>query len=218
MNVRGTIHVSHRGHYPKGRGTVRLTTTPTSDLKSIIGRDSGGVRGITGVSHSVKLPVSVAERQASAASRVIEEKGFPRPKIEIDASENGSHMGPGSGIVLCATRSNEALLGADSLGERGRPAEVVGEDAARRLLEEIGSGAFLDRHMGDIIVPYVALAEGVSDLSLSQVTLHTLTNVKVVEQIAGVQFDPIAEVEMPGRLRVRGLGLRREEVSVSPKE
>jgi len=110
------------------------------------------------------------------------------------------------------------VLGGDSLGERGRPAEVVGEDAARKLLEEISSGAFLDRHMGDMIVPYLALAAGVSDVSLSQITMHTFTNVKVAERVAGVRFDPLPEVGLPGRLRVKGLGLRREEVSVSPRE
>src|SRR5438132_706331 len=140
------------------------------------------------------------------------------PQIQIDASENDSHLGPGSGIVLCATRDNRSVLGGDSLGERGRRAEVVGEDAARKLLEEISSGAFLDRHMGDMIVPYLALAAGVSDVSLSQITMHTFTNVKVAERVAGVRFDPLPEVGLPGRLRVKGLGLRREEVSVSPRE
>jgi len=218
MNVHATILVSRRGHYPKGGGIVRFTATPTLVLKNIIGRDGGQVIGLRGASHSVKLPAQVAERQASAATRVIEEKGFPRPKIQIDASENSSHLGPGSGIVLCATRSGGGLLGADSLGERGRPAEVVGEDAAKNLLEEIGSAAFLDRHMGDMIVPYVVLAEGVSDVSLSMVTLHTLTNVEVAEKVAGVQFDPLPQVGMPGRLRVSGLGLKREDISVSPRE
>src|SRR5207237_2255889 len=176
--------------------------------------DSGNVDAVTGVSHSVKLPRRVAERQASAATRVIEEKGLQRPQIQIDASENGSHLGPGSGIVLCATRDNRSVLGGDSLGERGRPAEVVGEDAARKLLEEISSGAFLDRHMGDMIVPYLALAAGVSDVSLSQITMHTFTNVKVAERVAGVRFDPLPEVGFPGRLGVKGLGLRRVEGSV----
>jgi RNA 3'-terminal phosphate cyclase (ATP) len=164
------------------------------------------------------LPTRVAERQADAATRVIEERGFPRPKIRLEASENGSHIGPGSGIVLCAETSSGGLLGGDSLGERGRPAETVGEDAARKLVEEMSQGAFLDRHMGDMIVPYVALAEGASDLSISQVTQHTLTNVKVAEQVAGVSFDPLPQVEAPGRLRVKGLGLRSEDVSVSPRE
>src|SRR2546430_12226362 len=197
---------------------VRSTSTPTAVLTNINGGEDEKVTAIRGVSHSVKLPVHVAERQASAATRIVEEKNFPPPKIEIDVSENGPNMGPGSGIVLCAIRSNGGLLGGDSLGERGRPAEVVGEDAATKLLEEIGSGAFLDRHMGDVIVPYLALAAGVSDVSVSMVTLHTLTNVGVAEKVAGVQFDPLPEAGMPGRLRVSGLGLKREEVSVSPRE
>jgi RNA 3'-terminal phosphate cyclase (ATP) len=215
MNVHASILVSRRGHFPKGGGIVRLTTTPTSVLKNIQGVTSGMVHAVEGVSHCVKLPVSVAERQASAAARVIEDKKFPRPRIRIDHSENGS--GPGSGIVLCAGTGSEALLGGDSLGEKGRPAETVGEEAARKLIEEMSSGAFLDHYMGDMIVPYVALAEGVSELSVSQVTLHTLTNAKVAEQVAEVHFDPLPQVGMPGRLRVKGLGLRREEVSVSPR-
>lgn len=218
MDLHASILLTRRGHYPKGGGLVRLTSTPTPVLKSILREDGGDVTAITGISHSTKLPASVAERQASAATRAVEEKGFPHSQIRIDASENGPHIGPGSGIVLCATTSVGSLLGGDSLGERGRPAEAVGEDAARRLLEEMNSGAFLDRHMGDVIVPYAALAEGVSDISVSQVTRHTLTNVRVAEQVAGVSFDPLARVGMPGRLRVRGLGLRREEVSVSPRE
>src|SRR5256712_10551344 len=218
MDMHASILLVKRGHYPKGGGIVKLKATPTSVLKNIVGIDGGNVTAVTGVSHSVKLSHQVAERQASAATRVIEEKGLERPQIQIEASENGSHLGPGSGIVLCATRNSGGVLGGDSLGERGRPAEMVGEDAARKLLEEIGSSVFLDRHMGDMIVPYLALAVGVSDVSVSQVTMHALTNVKVAEQVAGVRFDSLPEIGMPGKLRVKGLGLRREEVSVSPRE
>jgi RNA 3'-terminal phosphate cyclase (ATP) len=218
IGVHASVLVSRRGHYPKGGGIVRLTANPTSVLKSIIGVASGDVSSIEGVSHSVRLPAGVAERQAVAATRVIEERGFPRPRTRIEASENGSHLGPGSGIVLCALTSNGGFLGGDSLGERGRPAEMVGEDAGRKLVQELGSGAFLDKHMGDMIVPYVALAEGASDLSISQITQHTLTNVRVAEQVTGVSFDPLPQVGTPGRLRVKGLGLRREDVSVSPRE
>jgi RNA 3'-terminal phosphate cyclase (ATP) len=218
MGVHASVLVSRRGHYPKGGGIVRLNANPTSALKAIVGVARGDVTSIEGVSHSVMLPTRAAERQAVAATRVIEESGFPRPKIRLEASENGSHIGPGSGIVLCAETSSGGLLGGDSLGERGRPAETVGEDAARKLVEEMNPGAFLDRHMGDMIVPYVTLAEGASDLSISQITQHTLTNVKVAEQVAGVSFDPLPQAGKPGRLRVKGLGLRSEEVSVSPRE
>ena len=218
MNVHASVIVSRRGHYPKGGGVVRLNANPTSALKSIIGKAGRGVASIEGVSHSAMLPSSVAERQAAAGARVIEQRGFPRPNIRIETSENDSPLGPGSGIMLCAETSSQGFLGGDSLGERGRLAETVGEDAARKLVEELGSGAFLDRHMGDMIVPYLTLAEGASDLSVSQITQHTLTNVKVAEQVTGVSFDHLAQIGPSGRLRVKGLGLRSEEVSVSPRE
>jgi RNA 3'-terminal phosphate cyclase (ATP) len=218
MNVHVSLLVNRRGHYPKGGGRVRLTAAPTSALTNIRGVERGDVTGIEGVSHAVKLPVSVAERQAAAATRVVAEKRFCSPHIRVEASEDGSQTGPGSGIVLCAITSEGGFLGGDSLGERGLPAEAVGEAAAGKLLDEIASRAFLDRHMGDMIVPYVALAEGVSELSISQVTLHTSTNVKVAEQVAQVRFDPLSALGMPGLLRVKGLGLKHEEVSVSPRE
>ena len=195
---------------------MRLSATPTSVLKNFQCVASGTVSAVDGISHSVQLPVGVAERQAIAATLALEERKFPHPQIRIEHSQSGS--GPGSGIVLSAVTSNGAVLGGDSLGERGRPAEIVGQDAAGKLVEEMSSGAFLDSHMGDMIVPYAALAEGVSNASLSRVTLHTLTNVKVAEYVAGVHFEPLSQVGRPGRLRVNGLGLRHEEVSVSPRE
>src|SRR5260370_32976944 len=147
MGVHASVLVSRRGHFPKGGGIVRLNANPTSALKGIVGVATGDVTSIEGVSHSVMLPTRVAERQAEAATRIIEERGFPRPKIRLEASENGSHIGPGSGIVLCAETSIGGLLGGDSLGERGRPAETVGEDGARKLADVMSPGAFLDTQM-----------------------------------------------------------------------
>lgn len=218
MGYRGTLRLARRGHYPKGGGMVIFDTTPASSLKPIVGRKTGDLVKIEGVSHAVRLPRHVAERQAVAAERVILEKGLPRPQVDLDVSENGTHLGPGSGIVLSAIRSEGAIVGADSLGERGKPAEQVGTDAAKRLVEELESAMFLDRHMGDMIVPFIALAEGVSEVSVSRVTHHTVTNVKVAELVAGVHFDSVGEIGRPGLLRANGLGLRCEEVSASPKE
>src|SRR5213083_1992740 len=212
------LEVTNRGHYPRGGGIVRVGSTPSGPLKPIERVERGSISLIVGVSHAVKLPRHVAERQAWAAVQMIKDHGLPNPEIGIQNSENNVHLGPGSGIVLCAKAEAGAILGGDCLGERGRRAEEVGQVAGQRLVEEIESRSFLDRHMGDMIVPYLALAAGVSDVSLSQITMHTFTNVKVAERVAGVRFDPLPEVGLPGRLRVKGLGLRREEVSVSPRE
>lgn len=218
MGYQGTLQVVLRGHYPRGGGLARFVTTASPLLRPLAKHEGGDVENITGISHSVRLPKHVAERQASAASRVLLENGLPTPEIIVDASETPSALGPGSGIVLCAYTRRGAVLGADSLGERGRSAEEVGSAAGMTLVEELESKALLDRHMGDMIVPYAALAEGSSEISVSRVTQHTITNLKVAELVAGVSFNLAGEIGRPGIVRVKGLGLKSENAFVSPKE
>jgi RNA 3'-phosphate cyclase len=216
MGVQVSLEIVKRGHYPKGGGIVKVASVPSSYLKPIVALKGEKVESIVGISHSVKLLAHVAERQATAATRLIEAKGMNSPEIEIQSSENSSHLSPGSGIVLAGILENSSIVGGDCLGERGRPAEEVGRNAAMTLLEEIETGSFLDRHMGDMIIPYIALAEGISDLSVSRITQHTLTNIKVAEAVTGVQFDPVGDLGKPGMLRVKGLGPKRDSVVASP--
>ncbi len=216
MGYQGTLQVARRGYYPKGGGKVRFEAVPQTILNPITELERGEVIKVIGVSHSVGLPRHVAERQAAAAERVVLERGLPAPQIAIDISQGESGLGPGSGIVLCALTSRGGVLGADCLGERGKPAEEVGSTAGKMLVEELDSNGFLDRHMGDMIIPYMSLAEGISEISVTCVTQHTITNVKVAEQVAGVHFDSVGEIGQAGRLRVKGVGLRSEEYSVSP--
>jgi RNA 3'-terminal phosphate cyclase (ATP) len=115
-------------------------------------------------------------------------------------------LSPGTGIVLSAETLNGSILGSDALGERGRPAEEVGSTAGKILVEEVDSGTMLDRHMGDMIIPYLVLTEGASEVSISRVTQHTRTNVKVAEWFTQGKLDLEGELDHPGRLRVEGLG------------
>jgi len=206
MGVETSVLTVVRGHYPRGGGHVSIRSTPTGRLTSLTGIERGEVAKIGGTSHVSNLPNHIAERQAQSAADEIRNAKLPPPEITIDAGSEDRNQSAGSGIVLFAQCQNGATLGADCLGERGRPAEDVGRFAGRQLVEEIGSGSFLDRHMGDITVPYMVLAEGVSEVSVSKMTQHTITNVRVAEAIAGVRFDPLQSLDMPGRLRVRGLG------------
>jgi RNA 3'-terminal phosphate cyclase (ATP) len=150
----------------------------------------------------------VAERQATSAKKPLEDAKLPSPSIDVEVVDDRSQLSPGSGIVLSSEDQNGNILGSDALGERGRSAEDVGATAGRILVEEVDSTAILDRHMGDIIVPYLILPNGSSDVSISRVTQHIITNVKVAEWLTGERFDLDGELDQPGKLRVKGLGLR----------
>jgi RNA 3'-terminal phosphate cyclase (ATP) len=218
MGVHCTLRKVRRGHYPRGGGLVTFDSMPSALLNPIKGLHTGPVVQILGVSHVAKLPRHIAERQAEAADHAIRTAGLPAPKVSVEITEGESSLSPGSGIMLAAGSKEQNVLGGDSLGERGKPAEKVGEEAGKILVEEIQSSAFLDRHMGDMIVPYMVLASGVSEVSVSKITQHTITNVKVAEIIADVRFDPIGELGKPGRLRVRGVGLNSAGFVVSARE
>jgi RNA 3'-terminal phosphate cyclase (ATP) len=208
IGYQGDLETVRRGHYPKGGGLVRFSTERASPLHSLTGKSPSPVSKIHGISHATALPRHVAERQAAAAKKRLEQAKLPSPSMDVEVADDRRELGPGSGIVLSAETENRNILGADALGERGTPAEEVGSTAGRILVDEIESRATLDRHMGDIIVPYLVLAAGTSEVSVSRVTQHARTNVKVAEWLTGTRFDLEGEIDFPGKLQVKGLGLK----------
>ena len=205
------LEVKRRGHYPKGGGIVRIESNGTSKLRPIDRLNRGSLVIVKGISHAVKLPAHVARRQAIAAKETLRASGINVPiEIEIETYEpyRDPHLGPGSGIVLCAITEDRCRLGGDSLGARGKPAEKVGREAALKLLEELKSGMAFDRHMGDMLIPYVALAEGISRLGVSQLTMHTWTSIKLTEMIIGASFSIQGDMGEKCIIECRGAGLK----------
>ncbi len=188
------INILRHGFYPVGGATVEVRTMPAK-LKKFEMKECGEIKQINGTSvASTHLRAAqVAERQKEAAIRVLgkadiikppcDNNGFKLLNSAISAfkikTEYVEAACPGSGIVLWASDGN-IVLGADALGERGKSAEAVGEEAAKKLQKQIDSGACLDEWMADQIIPYLALAGGV--VKVAEITSHTETNIWVVEQ------------------------------------
>jgi RNA 3'-terminal phosphate cyclase (ATP) len=210
MGYQASIQVQRRGHYPKGGGRVSISIKPSGQLKAIRWLERGELIGIEGVSHCVRLPSHVAQRQASIAKEKLNSNGFNAVNIATETypPNQDEHLAPGSGITLLAKFTNGTILGADNLGERGKPAEKVGEEAASMLLNDLTSGAAVDKHMGDIMIPYMAVADGRSEIQVSEITPHTITNIKVAELLTGVKFTVAGELHNPGRISVDGIALK----------
>jgi RNA 3'-terminal phosphate cyclase (ATP) len=54
-------------------------------------------------------------------------------------------FGDGTGMLALARTSGGCLQGAAAVGERGKPAQQVGAEAAAQLLEDIAAGGCVDR-------------------------------------------------------------------------
>jgi len=59
---------------------------------------------------------------------------------------------------------------------------------ALELLREQKSGACLDKHLADQILPYLALVSKKSQVTVSEITNHCKTNVWVIEKFIEGKF------------------------------
>lgn len=211
IGYRGEVERVRRGHYPRGGGIIRAHIRPVEKLRALELVKPGRVVTIRGISHAVRLPAPIATRQAHAAKRELLKADYTA-EVKTESYERGRdpHLGPGTGITLWAETENGAIIGSSSLGKRGKPAEQVGREAAHGLIKQLRTGRAVDRWLTDQLVPYLALADGTSEITSAELTSHALTNFELVERILGVKFEIEGELGGPGRVRVRGLGLKRE--------
>lgn len=172
------IELIRRGYYPAGGGLVIARIYPAEELKRINLPERGKILSIKGISHAHKdlQKAEVAERQAGSARRDIFNKITMESKIQKEYADALSY---GSGITLYA-ETEDSILGSDAPGEKGKKAEIVGNEAAEDLINEILSNAPIDKHMTDQIIPYLALAKG--SVLASEITRHALTNIEIVKK------------------------------------
>ncbi len=207
MGFRGSIKVLREGFYPRGGGLVRASITPVRKLNPLRMEERGEVLRVEGVSVCGRLPRHVAERQARSAERVLREAGYDVDiRVEWHTGPR-EPLSPGSIISLWAVCSGGALIGADSLGQRGKPAERVGEEAARSLVSQLETGMAVDRHTADNLIIWCSLADGESAFTTSELTMHTITAIELAKMIVGAEFEVEGALGQPSRIVCRGIGL-----------
>ena len=186
LNTALTIHKF--GYYPKGMGEVAITVEPCRSLQPLRLESFGETKAIKGISVCTFLADRrVGERQAKAANDYLKGKGYSA-NIQV-VNDRSNPLQKGSSLVLWAETDTGAILGADAIGELGKPSETVGREAAEKLHAEIFAKPTVDVHLADMLVPYVALAEGKSTYLTRIISDHLETNIWLAEKILDVRFN-----------------------------
>jgi len=187
MGLKTTLAVRKYGYYPKGMGEALLQVQPCHKLSPICIQEFGTMEELRGVSVCTFLEDrKVAERQAKAANDHIKRHGL-EAEIQV-VNDKSNPLQKGSSLVLWAKTSTDAFLGGDAIGELRKTSEVVGREAAENLFREVEAQATVDVHLADMLVPYVALADGESVYLTRAVTDHLDTNIWLAQEILGVKF------------------------------
>ncbi len=185
------INILKRGYYPQGRAEIEAKINPApfplkKEFPALNLIERGKLENILIISGASNLlkEKKAAERQLMGVREVLGKLNLP---VE-EKAEYYQTQSPGSQICLIA-KFEKTTIGIDNLGKLGKRAEEVGKEAALELLKEEQSGACLDRCSADQILPYLALSNEKSAITISQSTDHILTNIQVIEKFLSGRFE-----------------------------
>lgn len=196
-----------KGFYPVGGGELLVTIKPcVRPLLPVTLTERGAITRISILSTVANLPLSIAKRQLDRAQ---ERLGGLGAHVLGESVEVRS---PGRGTaVFILAEFEKTRAGFSALGARGKRAEAVADEAAESFLAYLGASGVLDPHLSDQVMLPMALAEGVSAATTTEVTGHLRTNIHVIEKFLPVKFDIRGETGREGQVTVAGAAYRGKE-------
>ncbi len=201
LGVKIFLNIESCGFYPKGGGKMRAEILPSGEIRPLKLTERGRMVSLHGCSGVANLPLSIAERQRKALmEKIRRELGDLQCPGSIDLQETQS---PGQGtFIFLRAESEHSLAGFTTLGERGKKAESVGEEAAAEFTEAYFADRALDPHLPDQIVLYLSLCDRGSDFTTSRVTRHLLTNLWVIGLFREFKYSVEGETGKPGIVKI----------------
>ncbi len=197
------VDIESYGFYPKGGGKIRARILPGRKIEPLRIIKRGRLKELKGCSAVGSLPLSIAERQRSALlgklSAAIDHLGCP---VSIDLL-NVPTPGQGTFTFLHAA-SEHSTAGFCALGERGKRAEIVGEEAAEEFIRYQASDSALDPHLADQIVAYLSMCNEPSVFTTSCVTQHLKTNLWTISLFQKFHYTLRGELGKPGEVFING--------------
>jgi RNA 3'-terminal phosphate cyclase (ATP) len=216
IGIKIKLTVESYGFYPKGGGKVRAEIYPAKEIRPLHILKRGTILKLAGYSAVGNLPLSIAERQrrgclekmnmggfemsGNMPELLSEQKADNRVPLDINVI-SVSTIGQGTFIFL-RSESENSVAGFTSLGERGKRAETVGEEAATEFLEYYSTGAALDSHMANQIVLYLSLSGEESVFTTSCITQHLMTNLWAIGLFHDYRYTVEGEVGKAGKVKI----------------
>jgi RNA 3'-phosphate cyclase len=198
----GQVQLDRAGFYPQGGGRIQATIRPSAEVESLDLIERGNLHQIRGMSAIANLDRRIAERQRSQVVRRLGDRYYLND-IRI-SNLPATHRGT---VIFLVAEFENSQAGFFALGELGKPAERVADEAIDALVPFLESEGCIDRHLADQLLLPLAFASGISRLKTEQVTNHLLTNAKVIMEFLPARIDISAPVGSPGLVTIEPVDL-----------
>lgn len=170
FGIRASAQMAKPGFYPKGGGVVSLSCKACSSISAA--SFAGPPKPVFYAICSSLLPKEVAKQEEEEIKR--EFPGCTGKAVGFSSLSKGNCVCIWSGFH-----------GSSCLLERGMGAKQVAQAAAAGLKKSLSSGAEVDCHLADQLLPFACLAKGKTEFSAESITEHTLSNAHVLRSITG---------------------------------
>lgn len=201
MGMRAELDIIRPGYVPKGGGIIEVIVEPMGKLQPLNLTEQGEILSIKGIALSSHLKEKkVSQRMAEECRKVLSSYGY---KAEIEEIEDESSLQEGAALAIYAETSLGNRIGSDRAGRPGRSSESIARYVAERFIEDVKTGAAVDRYIADQLIIYAGLAEGVTRYSVPLITEHVETNLWLIEEFLG------AKTKVEGSLlEIEGAGFK----------
>lgn len=187
IGVNAELNTEQRGFYPAGGGVVNLNLSKSRITPWVCTHPDGKLE-LHGKIVCSRLPEHVPARMKHSVLKV-----FLSDDMQI-YTEWVNVRCPGVSITLWG-RYDNTVLGSSSVGEKGVPAEQIGEECADELKRNLANDCTVDSKMADQILPFLAVAKGNSEFTTKYVSQHARTVAWVIEQFLTRKIEFIEEKE-----------------------
>lgn len=199
MGLNAELALVRAGFYPRGGGRISASIRPAAPKAGLSLARRGRLERIFCLSAVANLEQSVAERQSRQA---LARLAGLTTAIE---SRNIALSSPGKGtLFLILAEFGKSRCCYYALGERGKPAERVADEAVDAFLAFLDTDGAVDEYLADQLLLPLALAPAASELRTARVTPHLLTNAEVIRRFLRAGIDITGSPGQAGLVRIQG--------------
>ena len=200
VGFRAEAELLRWGWYPRGEGRISATIPGAQgapDTAPLALEERGRLEGVWVLSAASNLPDHIVQRQADAAVARLRSR-----RIKAQAERvSGDSVGVGT-MTMVLAQYQHAVAGFSAYGRLRYPAERVAQDAVAAFEAYHASRAAVDPHLADQLLLPLALTQGTSVYTCSEVTRHLLTNAWVIQQFLPRDIVVEGREGEPGRVAV----------------
>jgi len=175
LGIRVELEMIRPGFYPRGGGEIRAVVHPCQQVKALKLTTCPALTTAGGFSAFAGLPESVGKRQARRLQTRLKTEGI-ESHISI---EEWQAANPGTVATVIFRQAPVPPL-FFSLGERGKPAETVADEAADEAIRFREAGSPVDEHSADQLLLPLAFSPEASEYRTGTATRHLTTNIATI--------------------------------------